>query len=100
VLRVLKVLRVLVLTVLVVRVQVLTVLVLTVLVLRVLMLTGLDAPAAAQAPAVVARDGVITGRVVDAATGRPVGAVIVSINGPGIPCARRRRRRAVRAAWR
>jgi hypothetical protein len=52
-------------------------------VLQVLMvLLVLCASAAAQNAA--PRDGVITGRVVDAATGRPVGAVIVSISGPGI----------------
>lgn len=31
------------------------------------------------------RDGVITGQVVDAVSGRPVGAVIVSITGAGVP---------------
>jgi hypothetical protein len=67
---VLKVLRVLgVLKVLVLRV------------LRVLMvLVVLMASFAAQTPA--ARDGVITGQVVDAVSGKPVGAVIVSISGP------------------
>jgi len=40
---------------------------------------------AAQAPPQVPRDGVITGQVVDAATGKPVSAVIVSIGGAAIP---------------
>jgi hypothetical protein len=37
----------------------------------------------AQTPAPAARDGVITGQVVDASTGKPVGAAIVSIAGAG-----------------
>ena len=37
----------------------------------------------AQTPA-APRDGVISGQVVDASTGKPVGAVVVSIDGPGI----------------
>src|SRR5436190_3652677 len=38
-----------------------------------------------QTPAPVARDGVITGQVVDAVTGKPVGAAIVSVAGAGVP---------------
>ena len=38
-----------------------------------------------QAPATQPRDGVITGQVVDAATGKPVGAAIVSLAGAGSP---------------
>ena len=37
-----------------------------------------------QTPVTMARDGVITGQVVDAASGKPVGAVIVTINSPAI----------------
>ena len=60
--------------------------VLTVLVLKVLMvLVVLCASLTLQAQTPAApRDGVISGQVVDAATGRPVGAVVVSISGPGI----------------
>jgi hypothetical protein len=47
-----------------------------------LMLFG--AFAGAQTPAPAPRTGAIAGQVVDAATGKPVGAVIVSISGPGI----------------
>ncbi len=39
----------------------------------------------AQTPAPVARDGVITGQVVDAASGKPVSAAIVSIGGAALP---------------
>jgi hypothetical protein len=41
--------------------------------------------AIAQVPAPVVRDGVITGQVVDATTGKPVSAAIVSIAGSAIP---------------
>ena len=60
--------------------KVLRVLVLQVLVVLMVLVHG--APVLAQTA--TPRDGVITGRVVDAATGRPVGAVVVSISGPGI----------------
>src|SRR5687767_7909836 len=39
----------------------------------------------AQVPAPGAREGVITGQVVDAVTGKPVSAVVVSIGGLTIP---------------
>jgi hypothetical protein len=39
----------------------------------------------AQTPAPQPRDGAITGQVVDAVSGRPVGAVIVSLAGAGVP---------------
>jgi hypothetical protein len=66
--------------------------VLRVLVLRVLRVLVLKVPAVlmvlgvsmAQTPPPVARNGIITGQVVDAATGRPVGAAIVTISGTGI----------------
>src|SRR5258707_2538046 len=51
--------------------------VLRVLVLRVLMVLG--ASVAAQTPALAARDGVITGQVIDAVSGKPAGAAIVSV---------------------
>jgi hypothetical protein len=44
----------------------------------------------AQTPAPVARDGIITGQVIDGITGKPVSAVIVSISGPGMDPYRRR----------
>jgi hypothetical protein len=50
--------------------------------LAVLVLLGVFARA--QTPQQPARTGVIAGQVVDAATGKPVGSVIVSISGPGI----------------
>ena len=53
------------------------------MVLTVLMVLG--ASSAAQSPAPQPRDGVITGQVVDATTGRPVGAVVVTIGGASIP---------------
>ena len=63
--------------------KVLKVLVLKVLkVLPVLVMLGAFVGAQAQQPP--ARDGVIAGQVVDATTGKPVGAVVVSISGPGI----------------
>ena len=71
VLRVLEVLRVRVLKVLKV-LKVLTVLI---------VLTMLGVSLAAQTPPPAARDGVITGQVVDAVSGKPVGAAIVSISG-------------------
>lgn len=51
-------------------------------VLTVMVLFGAFTGAQTQQPP--ARNGVITGQVVDATTGKPVGAVIVSISGPGI----------------
>jgi hypothetical protein len=38
-----------------------------------------------QAPAPAARDGMITGQVVDAASGKPVSSAIVSLAGAGVP---------------
>ena len=54
-------------------------------VLKVLVLLVLGAASAAQAPAPQPRDGVITGRIVDAATGRPVSGVVVSLTGTFVP---------------
>jgi len=45
---------------------------------------GVLAALAALAQAAAPRDGVITGQVVDAVSGKPVSAAIVTINGPGI----------------
>jgi hypothetical protein len=50
-------------------------------------LAAIAALALAQAPAPVARDGVITGQVVDATSGKPVSAAIVTITGAGIAIA-------------
>jgi hypothetical protein len=44
-----------------------------------------SAPLAPQPPSPSARDGVITGQVVDAVSGKPVSAVVVSITGTLIP---------------
>ena len=49
-----------------------------------LLLLVLGAETHAQAPAAPSREGVITGQVVDAASGKPVSAAIVSIAGGGI----------------
>ena len=51
--------------------------------LRVLTVLTVLGVSMAQTPAPQARDGVITGQVVDAVSGRPVGAAIVSISGAG-----------------
>jgi hypothetical protein len=51
-------------------------------VLVVLMVVGTSG--AAQAPAPPARDGVITGQVVDALSGKPVSAAIVTVSGAGL----------------
>jgi hypothetical protein len=49
-----------------------------------LMALVLGAFAGAQSPAPASRNGVINGQVVDAATGKPIGAAIVTISGSGI----------------
>jgi hypothetical protein len=58
--------------------------VLRVLVLRVLTVLLVLGVSMAQAPQPAMRDGVITGQVVDGLSGKPVGAVIVSISGAAL----------------
>src|SRR5437870_5228984 len=49
-----------------------------------MVLLAMNTAASAQTPGPAAREGVVTGQVVDAVTGKPVSAVIVSISGAGI----------------
>jgi hypothetical protein len=52
---------------------------------KVVILLGVSASVLAQTPGPNSRDGVITGHVIDAVTGRPVSAAVVSISGVTIP---------------